>query len=62
MAMPASIQREAMAAGKIRDDLIPTARVESSSVAQEDGRILAGPFKKGNFNSIDRNSALDGHF
>jgi hypothetical protein len=45
----------------MRDDLIPTARVESSSVAQEDRWILAGPFKKGNFNSIDRNSSLDGH-
>ena len=60
--MPAGIQREAVAAGKMRDDLIPTARMESGGVAKEDRWILAGPFKKGNFNSIDGNSALDGHF
>jgi hypothetical protein len=46
----------------MRDDLIPTARMESGGVAKEDRWILAGPFKKGNFNSIDGNSALDGHF
>jgi hypothetical protein len=60
--MPAGIQREAVPSGKMGDYLIPTACVESSGVAQEDRGILAGPFKKGNFNSIDGDSALDGHF
>ena len=51
-----------MPSGKMRDDLIPTARMESSGMAEEDRRVLAGPFKKGEFHSIDGNFALDWHY
>jgi hypothetical protein len=46
----------------MRDDLIPTACVESSSVAQEDRRIPAGPLKKRDLDTVHFHSALDGHF
>jgi len=58
----ARIHRVAVPPGKMRDDLIPTAGVESGGVAEEDRRVLAGPFVEGKFDSIGGNFALDGHF
>src|SRR5580704_1121109 len=60
-AVASSIHRVAVPSGKMRDDLVPTAGVESGGVAEEDRRVLAGPFKKRNLNSIDGDSALVGH-
>lgn len=59
--MPANIQRETMPSGKMRDHLIPAARMESSGMAKENRRILAAPFPNGNFNSIDGDSTVDRH-
>jgi hypothetical protein len=60
--MAASVDRVAVPSRKMRDHLIPTARVEPGGVAKEDRRISARPFPEGDLNSIDRISMFNGHF
>jgi hypothetical protein len=60
--MPAHIHREAMTPRKMRNDPIPTPRMESSGMAKEDRRILARPLEQRNLDTMDDgDSALDGH-
>jgi hypothetical protein len=51
-----------MTTGKMRNALIPAATVEASGVAKEDGRVLAGPFPKGDLKSVYGESMFSGHF
>jgi hypothetical protein len=51
-----------MPSWKMRDRLVPAARVESGGVTKEDRRIGTGPFPQGDLNSIDRKSMFNGHF
>ncbi len=59
--MSSNVQRKAMPSGKLRDHLIPTARVESSGVAKENRRSSAAPFPESDFNSVDGNFTVEGH-
>lgn len=62
MAMAASIDGIAVPSWKMRNHLVPAARVKSGGMAKKDRGILAGPFPEGDLNSIDRKSIFDGHF
>lgn len=59
--MPARIHRKAMPPTQPRDNLIPTPRMKSGGMAKKDRRILTGPFKQCNLDTVRRDSALDGH-
>jgi hypothetical protein len=60
--MPASIDGEAVASRKMRDDLVPAACVKPGRMAKEDRRFPARPFPEGDLNSIHGKTMFDGHF